>query len=118
MWGTGQLAEKIARMQSSRIDECLPRIQDAVSAKLAAVRADLAALSPELESEEERSRFLNNVLRNVCGDFERRVRAEFMSSDAAEKKYAVAPRVADIIKEFGDNLRRRNPDWITKAMIQ
>lgn len=116
-WGTLRLMEKIARIQSNRVDECLPKIKDAVRERLTSLRAELRALPPELESEADQNRLFNAVLRQVNDDLQRRVRAEFMSSESGDKRFTIAPKVAALVQEFRTRLQEENPEWLSEQMI-
>jgi GTP-binding protein EngB required for normal cell division len=116
-WGTLGLTEKIGKIQAQRIDQFLPKIKEAVHTKLAELKREIRDLPPQLESEAERHRQFDAVLRKVQDDLQRRVRAEFMSTNADDKNLAIAPRVAEMLQKFRAHLRKENPEWLGEDMI-
>ncbi|CAE8582582.1 unnamed protein product [Polarella glacialis] len=116
-WGTLRLMEKIARIQASRVDECLPKIKEAVRAKLLELREAIVVVVVAVVVVEDQYRLFNGVLRKVSDDLQRRVRAEFMSSDPHDKALTIAPRVAQMVQEFRTRLQEENPEWLGRDMI-
>mmetsp|Transcript_17447 Transcript_17447/g.56483 ORF Transcript_17447/g.56483 Transcript_17447/m.56483 type:complete len:418 (-) Transcript_17447:415-1668(-) len=98
-------------------DEQLRGLPKAVRVKLVHLRDELRALPAHLDSEADQYRLFNSVLRDVRDDLQRRVRAEFVSSNPEDGELTIAPRVADLIKEFRARLQNENPEWLGRAMI-
>lgn len=116
-WGISRLTEKIAAIQSKRINACLPKITIQVSEKLDATMKELADLPQQVETREAQAILFASIWRNTCTDIERRVRGDFLSSCAEGRQLAIAPRVDDFVKTFRDNLLKKNPKWLAKETI-
>ena len=50
-WGTLRLMEKVAKIQEARVDECLPKIKEAVRRKTGELREELRQLPVQAETE-------------------------------------------------------------------
>ena len=116
-WGTLRLMEKVAKIQEARVDECLPKIKEAVRRKMGELRAELRELPPQPETEADRSRLLNRIVSQIRDDLARRIRAEFMSAEPSDRDLAIAPIVASMVQDFKSQLLKQNPDWLGEAMI-
>ena len=116
-WGTRRLMEKIAKIQEDRVDACLPKIREAVRQKTVALRNQLRDLPEQTETEADQFRVFNTTLNDIKSDLERRVRAEFMSTEEADRELTIAPRVAGMIQEFRQELLSSNPSWLGEQMI-
>lgn len=116
-WGTRGLMEKIAKIQEARVDDCLPKIMEDVRKKTVEIRNELRALPAQVETEADQFRLFNSTINDIRSDLERRVRAEFMSTEAANGELTIAPRVAKMIQEFRQQLLSRNPRWLGERMI-
>eukprot|EP00929_Paragymnodinium_shiwhaense_P016844 TRINITY_DN12549_c0_g2_i1.p1 TRINITY_DN12549_c0_g2~~TRINITY_DN12549_c0_g2_i1.p1 ORF type:complete len:952 (+),score=257.98 TRINITY_DN12549_c0_g2_i1:349-2856(+) len=117
-WGTERLMEKIAAVQANRVDECMPTIKEAVRSKITELREEVRALPSQLETDADKFRHLNEVIRDISQDLEARVRAEFISSNPDDRDLAIAPRVADMVRDFRQSLLDRNPNWLGEDMIE
>lgn len=116
-WGTHRLMEKVAKIQEARVDECLPKIKDAVRQKLTDLKKALGQLPDQPTTDDEQSELFNEILANILGDLTRRIRAEFVSEEDADKEFTIAPRVSLMIKAFLEDLQSKNPKWLEKDMI-
>eukprot|EP00438_Fugacium_kawagutii_P027207 Skav221310 [mRNA] locus=scaffold2901:20303:23715:+ [translate_table: standard] len=117
-WGTPRLMEKVAKIQEARVDECLPKIKDAVKKTVAELRKELRSLPAQAESEEEQLRLFNDIIASIRNDLVRRIRAEFMSADPADRELTIAPKVSSMVQEFRKELLEQNPQWLEEDMIK
>lgn len=116
--GTFGLMEKVAKIQEARVDECLPKIKEAVRTKMDDLRKQLRSLPTMAESEADQFKLFNNTLVSIREDLGRRARAEFMSNEEADEALTIAPRVSSMIQDFRDYLVDENPDWLGEVMIE
>jgi len=117
-WGTEQLTEKIAKIQARRVDECLPSIKESLREKMDELETALCKLPPQLSTQADQQRHLNNVLRQVSQDLQRRVKAEFVSSDENDAQFTIAPKIASLIKAFREELLKKSPKWLHTDQIK
>ena len=116
-WGTLRLMEKVAKIQEARVDECLPKIKEAVRKKTGELREELGRLPDIAKTEDEQFRLFNEVLAKIRDDLARRVRAEFISGDNGDRELTIAPVVAVVLQNFKRQLVEKNPNWLGKDMI-
>ena len=116
-WGTLRLMEKVAKIQEARVDECLPKIKEAVRKRTVELREELRRLPAQAETEADQFRLFNSILTKIRGDLARRIRAEFMSAEASDRELTIAPIVASKVQKFRQQLVARNPDWLGQDMI-
>ena len=117
-WGTLRLMEKVAKIQEARVDECLPKIKEAVRRKTVELREELRQLPVQAETEADQFRLFNGILARIRDDLVRRIRAEFMSAQTSDRELTIAPIVASMVQKFRKELLSRNPDWLGEAMIE
>ncbi|CAK8987422.1 unnamed protein product [Durusdinium trenchii] len=117
LWGTPRLMEKIAKVQESRVDECLPKIKSEVRHTLLELEQKLRELPIQPESEVEQFRLFNDTISKIREDLSRRIRGEFMSAESADRNLTIAPKVASMVQEFRQDLLSKNPEWLGEDMI-
>lgn len=117
-WGTLRLMEKVAKIQEARVDECLPKIKESVRQRTIQLRDELRSLPAQAEAEGDQFKLFNSTVRVIKDDLQRRVRAEFMSSDVSDSALTIAPQVAKRIQQFRRDLAQRNPEWLGPDMIE
>eukprot|EP00403_Amphidinium_massartii_P031623 CAMPEP_0178447154 /NCGR_PEP_ID=MMETSP0689_2-20121128/41223_1 /TAXON_ID=160604 /ORGANISM="Amphidinium massartii, Strain CS-259" /LENGTH=668 /DNA_ID=CAMNT_0020072101 /DNA_START=50 /DNA_END=2056 /DNA_ORIENTATION=- len=117
-WGTERLMEKIASIQVQRVDECLPKIKEELRKRLWQLNQKLNALPPLLSTDAEKQRVFNKIVKDVVGDLQRRVRAEFIGCTEEDKAHTISPMVANLTNDFRDQLTKSNPDWLGNDMVQ
>eukprot|EP00438_Fugacium_kawagutii_P031025 Skav201411 [mRNA] locus=scaffold83:75572:77704:+ [translate_table: standard] len=117
-WGTLRLMEKVAKIQEARVDGCLPKIKEDVRKKIQELHQELRSLPAQPENETDRSRIFNSILSRIRNDLERRIRAEFMSANRADRELTIAPKVASMVQEFRKELLEQNPHWLEEDMIE
>ena len=117
-WGTLRLMEKVAKIQEARVDECLPKIKEAVRKRTGELREELRALPAQAETEADQFRLFSSTVSKIRDDLARRIRAEFMSAEASDRELTIAPIVASMVQKFRKELLSRNPDWLGEGMIE
>ncbi|CAE7200315.1 DRP4C [Symbiodinium microadriaticum] len=117
-WGTLRLMEKVAKIQEARVDECLPKIKESVRQRTIQLREELRSLPAQAEAEGDQFKLFNSTVRLIKDDLQRRIRAEFMSSDESDSALTIAPQVAKRIQQFRRDLAQRNPEWLGPDMIE
>jgi len=117
-WGTLRLMEKVAKIQEARVDECLPKIKESVRQRTIQLRDELRSLPAQAEAEGDQFKLFNSTVRVIKDDLQRRVRAEFMSSNESDSALTIAPQVAKRIQQFRRDLAQRNPEWLGPDMIE
>ena len=116
-WGTLNLMERVAKIQEARVDECLPKIKDAVRKKTGELQEELRKLPAQADTEADQFRLFNGILARIRNDLVRRIRAEFMSAETSDRELTIAPIVASMVQSFRKELLERNPDWLGQDMI-
>ena len=116
-WGTMRLMEKVAKIQEARVDECLPKIKEAVRRKTVELREELRQLPVQAETKAEQLHLFNGILVRIRDDLVRRIRAEFISDKTSDRELTIAPIVDSMVQKFRKELEARNPDWLGQEMI-
>eukprot|EP00435_Cladocopium_sp_Y103_P036073 s805_g9.t1 len=116
-WGTLRLMEKVAKIQEARVDECLPKIKEAVRRKTGELREELRGLPIQAETEADQFRLFNGILVRIRDDLVRRIRAEFISDETSDRELTIAPIVASMVQKFRKELEAQNPVWLGQDMI-
>ncbi|CAE7638786.1 shi [Symbiodinium pilosum] len=116
-WGTSRLMEKVAKIQEARVDECLPRMKEAVRKTLGDLRARLRELPHQPETESDQARLFNSIVAEIRRDLGRRIRAEFVSAKSSDRELTIAPKIDSMVQEYKADLLARNPEWLQEEMI-
>ena len=108
-WGIIQLIDKIATLQEVLVDKHLPGIKEKVQDKIDDLEKEMRELPVRLQ---ERAVLFNETTRKIREDLESRIKGESYDRDLA-----VAPVVAEMVREFKEELLSRNPNWLEQVMI-